>query len=290
MTTQARPRIAIAGATGAVGSLLTFLMAADAVELVALTRDPAKASFPVGVEAAQVDFARPETLAAALQGVQRLFLAQGGSADQAANEIALIDAAVNAGVEHIVKLSAFGPASSLYPGHHHLRIETHLARQPVAYTLLRPSGFANLLRVFAPHIAAGSWGGAIGDGRVNYIDLRDIAESARVALLAPVLPGAKRAYHLTGPRSWSIPELQAELSRRLDRPVAYHPRTEDEQRDYLLSKGLPPARVQVLQDLDRQFRDSAISETTLTVQELTGHPPRPVTDWLGENIAMFKAA
>jgi NAD(P)H dehydrogenase (quinone) len=289
--TQEKPvaRVAIAGATGAVGGALTALMSKDEIELVGLTRDPGKAKFPAGVEAAAVDFGDPATLVVALSGSKSLFLAQGGSPDQVANEIALIDAALKAGVRHVVKLSAFGPASTLYPFNLHPQIEAHLAKQAVAYTVLRPTAFANLLRLIAPHVAAGNWGGAVGAGRNNYIDVRDIAEVARLALLADVEPDTARVYHLSGPRSWSVAELAAELSRLLGKDVRYQARTEQEQKELLLSTGLDAGRAGLLLGLDKLFRDSGISETTLTVEQLMGRAPRPVTDWLNDNIQLFQA-
>jgi NAD(P)H dehydrogenase (quinone) len=39
--------------------------------------------------------------------------------------------------------------------------------------------------------------------------------------------------------------------------------------------------------LDQVFRESVLAETTLTVQELTGEPPRPLTAWLTENKSAF---
>lgn len=282
-------RIAIAGATGTVGSALLSLMSGKEIELIGLTRDPAKAQFPVGVRAALVDFGDTETLVSALSGSNSLFLAQGGSPDQVSNEIALIDAALKAGVKHIVKLSVFGPASNLYPLNLHAEIESYLTRQVIAYTLIRPTTFSHILRLNASSIASGTWGGAIGEGRVNYIDVRDIAEVARLALLQDVQSDTRKVYHLSGPRSWSMQELAAELSRLLEMEVRYQPRTEQQQRAFLLSAGLAPARVELLLELDRLFRDSGVSETTMTVQQLTGHPPRQVADWLSENIQMFRA-
>ncbi len=178
----ARPSFAIAGATGRVGAELTRLLAEDPVELLALTRLPEAAVLPAGVRAVGVDFERPASLPATLQGVERLFIAQGSSPNQVANEIALIDAAVAAGVRHVVKLSAMGPATRLYPMAWHMPIEAHLARQPIASTVLRPSAFTSLLLRAGPLVAAGEWGGAVGSGRTNFVDTRDVAAAARGAV------------------------------------------------------------------------------------------------------------
>jgi NAD(P)H dehydrogenase (quinone) len=135
--TPSKQRIAIAGATGRVGSALTKLLASDPVDVVALSRRPDAAGLPTGVAVAAIDFDQPKTLEDALRGSDRLFIAHGTSPQQAANEIALIDAAVAAGVGHVVKLSAMGPATRLNPLAWHMEIEAHLSRQPVASTALR---------------------------------------------------------------------------------------------------------------------------------------------------------
>ncbi len=149
-----KPRIAIAGATGRVGSTLTILLASDPVDITVLTRRPDAAQLPKGTSIAAIDFDQPHTLQNALRGADRLFVSHGTSPQQVTNEIALIDAAVAAGVRQIVKLSALGPASRLNPFAWHMQIEAHLAQQPVASTILRPSAFVDILKRAAGQIAA----------------------------------------------------------------------------------------------------------------------------------------
>ncbi|MDM0040706.1 NmrA family NAD(P)-binding protein [Variovorax sp. J22G21] len=284
-----RPRIAIAGATGRVGVSLTALFADDPVDLVVLTRQSSPAKLPEGVATFKVDFNRAETLETALRGVDRLFIAHGTSLEQVANEIALIDAAVAAGVRHIVKLSALGPATRLLPLAWHMQIEAHLAQQPIASTVLRPTTFTHVLKRVGPHIAAGSWAGAAGNGRVNFIDTRDVAEVARIALLEEIEPTSQRAYHLSGPRAWTMTQVAEELARLLGHSVIYIDRSPAEQREALLGAGLSPLVADLLVGLDQMFRESTIAETTSTVEELTGKVPRSLTEWLTENLSEFRA-
>jgi len=284
-----KPRIAIAGATGRVGAALTALLAADPIDLVALTRESSTARLPEGLAAFKVDFKRADTLEEALRGIDRLFIAHGTSLEQVPNEIALINAAVASGVRQIVKLSALGPATRLLPLAWHMQIEAHLAQQPIASTVLRPTAFTYVLKRFGPQIAAGSWAGAAGNGRVNFIDIRDVAEVARVALLEEIEPTSQRAYHLSGPRAWTMNQVAEELSRLLGHPVTYVDRSPAEQREALLGGGLSPLVADVLVGLDQMFRESVIAETTSTVEELTGKAPRSLTEWLTDNLDVFRA-
>jgi uncharacterized protein YbjT (DUF2867 family) len=283
-------RIAVAGATGRVGSALMALLATESVQLRALTRTPEAGRFGSQVELAAVDFDAPATLAAAFQGVNRAFIAHGTSPRQVANEIALIDAAVAAGVRHIVKLSTFGAPSRLHPMDWHMQIEAHLATQDIGYTVLRPSAFVDILARAGAAVAHDAWGGAAGDGRVNFIDTRDVADAAHVALMDHDHAQAQRAYHLTGPRGWSMPQVAVELSRLLERPVTYRHRSPEQQRATLIAAGASDFVAGLLLGLDTVFRDSALAETTRTFEELTGRAPRPVPRWLEENVALFRPA
>ncbi|RKU00166.1 NAD(P)-dependent oxidoreductase [Burkholderia sp. Nafp2/4-1b] len=286
--TSQRPRIAIAGATGRVGSSLISLLVSESVDVVALTRTPDALDLPPGVNAAGVDFSEPRTLVDALRGTERLFVSHGTSLQQVANEVALIDAAVASGVRHIVKLSSFGPPTRLNPMAWHMQIEAHLARQAVASTTLRPSTFMDVLKRSAAAIASDSWAGAAGNGRVNFIDTRDVARVACIALLEQVEPESQRVYHLTGPHVMTMHEIADELSRLLGRNVIYAERTLEQQREVLLAEGSPAYVADLLVGLDQLFRDSAMSEITTTVQEVTGEAPLPVTQWLAENISIFE--
>ncbi|MGH8631147.1 MAG: SDR family oxidoreductase [Burkholderiales bacterium] len=93
----------VTGATGTIGrELVPQLLAADEPVRV-LTRDARKvAHLGDQVELAVGDLDRPETLVAAMQDVERLFLVTLGTAQQDANALA---AAKQAGVQHVVKLS-----------------------------------------------------------------------------------------------------------------------------------------------------------------------------------------
>jgi len=283
-----RPRIAVAGATGRVGSALIASLVSEPLDLVALTRKPDAERVPAGVSLAAVDFDAPATLDDALRGADRLFLAHGTSPRQVANEIALIDAAVAAGVGQIVKLSTMGPPSRLHPMDWHMQIEAHLATVDIGYTVLRPSTFVDILARAGAQVADDTWGGAAGDGVVNLIDTRDVADAARVALLDDAHPTSQRVYHLTGPRAVSMPEVAKEISKLLGRTVTYRQRSPAEQREKLLALGLNEFVADLLLGLDRLFYQSAIAETTTTVRELTGHEPRSVAGWLSENISKFQ--
>jgi len=288
--TGRRARIAIAGATGRVGAALIRNLADDAVEVIALSRNPKGGSIPPTLRTATIDFDAPTTLSEALQGADRLFLAHGTSDRQVANEIALIDAAEAAGISHIVKLSSMGPPTRLHPFDWHMKVEAHLATKDFGYTILRPGPFANTLARAGEPVSQNNWGGAAGDGLVNLIDTRDIADVARIALLDERFSRSQRAYHLTGPGPVSMLEVAEELSRLLGRTVEYRQRTIDAHRAILLASGVSEMVAELLLGLDRLFAESVLNETTNTISDLTGRKARPVSAWLSDNLALFRGA
>ncbi|MEE4079594.1 NmrA family NAD(P)-binding protein [Pseudomonas viridiflava] len=286
---QTKPlRIAIAGATGRVGMQLIDQLAPDPVTLMALTRQQSSPPSIARVASATVDFDQPSTLGKALAGVDKLFIAHGTSALQVANEIALIDAAVEAGVQHIVKLSVMGPSTPMNPFAWHSTIEAHLGQQSLASTVLRPTTFMDVLKRAGNAIAAGTWAGAAGHGRVNLIDTRDVASCAGIALLEDVEKGSRRAYHLTGPGNWTMPQIAEELSVLLGHAVSYTHRTPAAQHAALVADGLSPFVAEILVGLDRVFHDCVLTERTFTVEDLTGNAPRSLSDWLRENLDAFR--
>lgn len=285
---QRPPQIAIAGATGRVGAALVSNLLGDNVDVVALSRSSDASKLPDAVALSTINFEQSASLLDALHGSDRLFLSHGTSAQQVTNEIALIDAAVAAGVSHIVKLSVMGPASKLHPMDWHMEIEAHLARQDIGYTILRPSSFVDILARAGAPVSAGSWGGAAGHGRVNLIDTRDVADAARIALLDTEFANSQRAYHLTGPAPVTMSDVAEELTRLLGKTVTYHHRTPEEQREVLISSGASDLVANVLLGIDRLFRESVLAETTVTFTELTGQTPRSVAAWLSENLDVFR--
>lgn len=167
-------------------------------------------------------------------------------------------------------------------------LQAHLATQPVAATTLRPTTFADVLKRVGHKSQRMIGRTPAGEGSVNFIDTRDIAAVARVALLEEVIARSQRVYYLTGPRAWTMREVAAELSRLLKRPVIYHQRSVTEHHEALIAEGMSVLVADLLIGLDSLCRDSALAESTATIKELTGRTPRPLSVWLSENIRLFQ--
>ena len=77
----AKPKVLITDATGQVGALVTSYLKADSsVEVIAAARSLEKAK-GLGIPSVYLDLDKPESLATALEGVERAFLATGYTID-----------------------------------------------------------------------------------------------------------------------------------------------------------------------------------------------------------------
>ncbi|MGK5682805.1 SDR family oxidoreductase [Actinoplanes sp. URMC 104] len=218
------------------------------------------------------------------EGGDRLFLACGNVPEQVAFECAAIDAAVAAGVKQIVKLS--GPDASvdspLVFERWHGEIERHLAASGVPHVLLRPRTFMTNLFAYA---GASTIFAPAGDAAISFIDPRDVAECAAVALTGEGHEG--RVYTLTGPEAITYERVAAELSAALGRTVAYVNVDDDQARAAMLADGLPPFLADAIVGIFRSQRAGTMADTTDTVLRLTGRPPRSIADFARDNAAVF---
>src|SRR5689334_19755682 len=138
--------ILVTGATGLNGSELVRRLSAKGVPVRALVRNVAKAeglaNLPL-VEIVVGDMARPETLVEPLRGVDRAMLIS--SSDPAMLEVQanFIDAAKQAGVRHVVKLSGIMPDrdSPFRFARMHGEAEKKLEDSGMAFTHLRAGEF-----------------------------------------------------------------------------------------------------------------------------------------------------
>lgn len=285
--------IAIAGGTGLVGTALTKALLAEDAQVRVLTRDPGKArvTFGSAPEIVGVDFDDFDTLVAAFAGSEQAFLSTGTSDRQVRDEIALIDAAVKAGVSHLVNLSVGGAGDGIANNvlEWHTEIDAYVATKDVTSTLVRPATYTDtVVGVSANFVTAGAWGGAAGTGRVSLTDTRDVAAASAVILREGPDQHAGKIYELSGPSAVTMADVARYISDGIGSTVEYHDRIEAEQRAVLESVGVPALLVDVLLGLDALTASNIFAEPTSTVADLTGVPARSVAAWVDEHIALFK--
>lgn len=229
----------VIGSTGTVGSALVAELARRNVPTVAATRDPSRATFPAGVEKVAFDYADDASVRRALVGVDGMFvLAPPGFEGQAVHWRNLFGRAKEAGVGHVVLMTAKGAGSETPHG----QGEAALEASGLGWTLLRPTFFAQNFATYSGESIRreGAFYYPAGDGRAAFVDVRDIAAVA-AEVLANAGAHAGRAYELTGPAAVSMAEVAQVLTGVLGRTIRYVDPGEEGYRQALEANGLPPA-------------------------------------------------
>ena len=284
--------IAVTGATGTIGSELIRLLAERGEAVRGLTRRPGGQPSIEAVDWVEADLADRGDLAGVLEGCDRLFLLTGNTEGMVRLQSNAIRAAVSAGVERVVKLSALGATdhSRSVIGLWHYNVERNLKDSGLDWTLLRPHHFMqNLLDPLTFDREEGAIYSASGDGAIPFIDTRDIAAVAAVVLTEDDHEG--ETYTLTGPEAVSYREATAMVSRVLNRPLEYRSQTPDEawrrRRDAGQPVWLAAAQLAIA---GYQREGGATARTTDTVEEVTGRPPRTVRQFAEDHTDALREA
>ena len=204
-----RPKVLVLGATGVVGSRVVALLQEDGgalnVEVVAAVRRQSAADkfAEQGVATRHLDFDDMESYGPALEGISYLFLATGYTVRMLHHSKALVDAARDAGVAHIVHLGvaieANKPAARLVNMFAwHREVETYVeAASGASWTHLRPGCFFHNFARFFPNWDAGTLRlmHFFGDKKPAYVDTEDISALAAAVLRHPAKHRG-RVYHL----------------------------------------------------------------------------------------------
>lgn len=281
--------ILVIGGRSRTGQELIRLLQSQGAAVRALARAGEAPS--AGVEEVTGDLSKPDTLEAAMDGADSVFLLCGTAHDEAAWLRNGIDAAARAGVSHLVKSSILGsdPASPARFVRHHGESDAHLAVSGVPYTILRPNMYMhNVTSLWPASIGPdGNYYAPAGDARISAVDARDVAAVACSVLLSPV-GHAGQAYDLTGPAALDTAECCALLGAHLGRPVTYVPVDDEAARGGMLGAGLPgwlaDALVELYQDYRRSGTDGYAAAVSDAVERITGKPPRSLDQALAEDL------
>ncbi|MEV1076848.1 SDR family oxidoreductase [Streptomyces sp. NPDC050211] len=280
--------ILVTGATGTIGSEVVRQLAARGAKVRALTREPAKAGVPSGVEVVRGDYLDPGSLDAAMSGVTAAFLL-GVPGPDSRHDQDLVAAARAAGVHRLVKLSAIGTGDpDVGPsGDWHVPGERAVRDSGGEWTILRPSTFASNTLSWAPAVREGKpVPNMTGDGLSGVIDPRDVAEVAARVLVDGGHAG--RTYTLTGPEAISVPGQAAALASVLGRPIATQDLSPDETRDHLLTVwGFDEAQAAGILAGTAFVRGGGNAVVTEDVPELLGRAARTYREWAEDHRQAF---
>jgi len=276
--------ILVTGTSGHLGRLVIerlLARGAAASDLVAGARSLEKVADLAerGVRVAEVDYDRPETVSAALDGVDRVLLVSGAEVGKrVAQHQAVIDAA--SGVELFAYTSLYRATESPLPlAAEHVATEAAIAASGLPAVILRNDWYTeNYLGDVQRAAESGEIAASAGDGRVSSATRADYADAAAAVLLGEGHAG--RVYELAGDVAWSFDDLAAAATEVTGRPVTYRRLTTAEHIAGLEAAGLDAGTAGFVAALDAGIAAGALAATERTLADLIGRPTTPLVDAL----------
>jgi uncharacterized protein YbjT (DUF2867 family) len=275
--------ILVTGATGLIGRHLTELLVAEGAKVRAVSRDPAGADLPQGVDVVR-------DAPGGLEGVTALFLnprAVGLAAP------GLLELARKSGVRRVVALSANNVDDNLdhqpsrANGDRNREVEAAAVASGLEWVSLRAGAFAvNTLLQWGAQIRAGDVvRGPYADFAEAPIHERDVAAVGVRALLSDDLVGRK--LNITGPESLTHAQLVATIGEVLGRPLSFTEVAPELVRDHMIGAGLAEPFVTAL--LARYARGAGRPAfVTGEVERILGRPAGTWAQWVAEHEDAFR--
>ncbi|MCQ1987195.1 SDR family oxidoreductase [Arthrobacter sp. zg-Y844] len=275
------PALAVTGATGALGGAVARLLAEAGVRQRLLARRTARLpELPDTPVFAASYLDRPQAVSA-LRGVQTLFMVSAAeSPHRVEDHCNFVDAAVDAGVEHIVYTSFMGaaPDAVFTLARDHAATEEYIAsRQGLEHSFLRDCLYQDVLPTFVQ--PDGVIRGPAGEGRFAPVARRDIARTAVKILLSPE-QHRNRTYTLTGPDELTMEDVAGILARVTGRPVSYQAETEDEAMASRMKAGAARWQAEAWTSSYRAIAEGQLAPATPDIEQLTGIAPLGLEDYL----------
>ncbi|MGW7386704.1 NmrA family NAD(P)-binding protein [Streptomyces sp. NPDC054794] len=281
--------VLIPGAGGVGRTVFEHLRAQDVPVRFMVRRDDERAAElrALGAEVVIGDLTRPETVAAALQGVARMYFGMRVSPDHllaatvvasVAKEYGKLEALVDLSQMTVSQMTATSTEESHQQRLHWLAEQVFdWSGLPVVH--IRPTAFLDtpLFTTMAARSIQenGTIAVPFGTGRTSPVAVDDVARVIATVLRDPA-PHIGQVYELTGPRSVDMTELAAEFSRALGRPVSYVDMPSERWEAHLPKLGMPPHLEQHVATMARLHRDNRYNRTANGVERVTGIPAQSI--------------
>lgn len=303
--------IVVTGASGSFGRQVAELLLEKIPpsELILVTRNPgALASLAArGVQVRSGDFDKPETLARALAGAEKMLLISTLAVGdrRRRQHRAAIEAALAAGVKHVVYTSSVGihPKNPSFAVADHTLTEDFLRRSGMAFTILRDSQYAEVIATMIAPMAlqTGKWVMSTGEGRMAFVSKKDCIASAAATLTTP--GHENLIYEITGPDLYTFRQAAALAAEISGRPVEYVSVSHEEKLAYFDAAGVRRVYVEgetnddgtgvwgseEMVSYERALREGYFSICTQHVQLITGRPATSLREVFLANIDALRA-
>jgi NAD(P)H dehydrogenase (quinone) len=286
--------IAVVGATGNTGRAVVKELKALGQNPVAVVRNAEKAREVLGadVKIAVADLSDRAALAKAFTGVDALFVTTNVNPQLAEQNNNAIDAAVQAGVKVLVRLSAgravVGPDSIAPSGRTQHAVDEKLRASKLNWVILRPGLFmqnilgqaaaikndSKLVMPYKPEF------------RLALIDVRDTGAIAARILIDPT-PHLGKEYEFTGAMT-SFGEVTDVLSDVLGRKITYVGVTPEQAAEAMKSRGSPDWLVEHVLAIGRMGNAGRFSKVDMKViQQIVKRDPITIKKFVTDHKALF---
>jgi uncharacterized protein YbjT (DUF2867 family) len=286
--------ITVTGSTGTIGTELVRVLSEAGAPTRAVYRS-AKNTRPLrGVVWLRADLRDEAVLVPVLAGTTRLFLLSSNDGGFGKLQTQMLQAAQRLGVEHVVKLSALGASnhSNSSIAREHWEVEQAVQQSTMTWTILRPHSFMqNWFGEVAESVREeGAIYSPVADGRVPYIDTRDIAVVAAEALLNPDAHAGRR-YFLTGGEAVGFADLAAALSEATGKTVTYRPISMEDARSRMQARGVPVGLIDASLALYAyQKAGGPTAKVSDSVERILSRRPRTIRDFARDFADRFSAS
>jgi uncharacterized protein YbjT (DUF2867 family) len=273
--------ILVTGATGTVGSEVVNQLSNIKSDFkikaaVRSVENAKKIQYFQRVEPIQIDYDTQEGLQRAFKDADKLFLLTHASSKSADHETNLITEAKKSGTRHIVKQSIMGAdlKADVEAMRLHRQTEKVIEESGIPYTFMRPNEFMQgFINYQGSTIKSnGAIYVPVGDGKVSFVDARDIASVAVKALV----DGEKhynKTYTITGPEALSYYQAAQILSKATGKKIDYVNISDEEARGAMKEVGLDDWLIDTISDLYALYRKGYASHVSPAIEEVTGEKP-----------------
>lgn len=281
--------IAVTGATGHLGGLVidALLRTLPPSEIVAAVRNPEKARALKGVTVRLADYSRPDTLAPAFAGVEKLLLISGTEVGRRVDQHkSLVAAAQQARVKLLLYTSLLhADRSPLILGEEHRQTEAAIRACGIPFVLLRNSWYTeNYTGVVKQAVKLGVHYGCAGEGRISAAARADYAEACAAVLTAKDNPSG-RTYELAGDEGFTLAQCAAEIARQSGKPVRYENLSEADYKAVLIKAGTPEPVAGFFANSDTGISKGALYDDSRQLSKLIGRPTTPISATIAAALA-----
>jgi NAD(P)H dehydrogenase (quinone) len=275
--------IVVTGATGHLGTLVIegLLKTIPASEVVAAVRTPEKASAlaALGVQIRKADYDDPASLAPAFAGADKvLFISGSDAGKRIPQHTAVVNAAVEAGVSHLVYTSILSAdTTTMSLAADHKATERLIRDSGIPFTFLRNGWYTeNYVQAVAQALATGSFAGSAGDGKVGAVPRADYADATVTVLTTG--GHENKVYELAADEAWTYADLAAALSAATGTTITYQDVPAEQHQRILEAAGVPAVYAAIYTDSDRGVKDGELASDSHDLSTLAGHPTASLRD------------